>query len=173
MIREVSIVQEMNHPNITPILDLFVNSVTKTRDVSLYIVFPYLDYDLQKYLKKFQIPEKRIKVFMHHLLQGLEYCHKHGVMHRDLKPQNLLIQEGTDLLQLADFGLARAFNLPLKTLTHEVETLWYRAPEVLLGTKSYELSIDIWSAGAIFAEMFKRRPVFLGDSEIDQIFKIF
>jgi len=93
-------------------------------------------------------------------------------MHRDLKPQNLLIDtEGN--VKLADFGLARAFGLPVKTYTHEVVTLWYRAPEILLGAKEYSTPIDIWSIGCIFAEMAQRKALFIGDSEIDQIFKIF
>jgi len=70
-------------------------------------------------------------------------------------------------LKLADFGLARAFGVPIKTLTHEVETLWYRAPEILLGQKAYSLPVDIWSVGCIFAEMVEKKPLFMGDSEID------
>lgn len=93
-------------------------------------------------------------------------------MHRDLKPQNLLIDKDGNV-KLADFGLARAFGLPVKTYTHEVVTLWYRAPEILLGAKEYSTPIDIWSIGCIFAEMAQRKALFIGDSEIDQIFKIF
>ncbi len=76
-------------------------------------------------------------------------------------------------MKLADFGLARAFSVPIRTLTHEVETLWYRAPEILLGQKEYSLPVDLWSVGCIFAEMVEKKPLFMGDSEIDQIFKIF
>lgn len=129
---------------------------------------------------------------MKQLLEGLAYCHSHSILHRDLKPQNLLIdREGH--IKLADFGLARSFTIPLRTYTHEVVTLWYRAPELLLGTKFYTMAIDIWSLGCIFAEMVRKfkkipkisilkispnlqitkRPIFHGDSEIDQIFRIF
>lgn len=93
-------------------------------------------------------------------------------MHRDLKPQNLLIDSHGNM-KLADFGLARAYSLPIKTYTHEVVTLWYRAPEILLGQKQYSTSVDIWSAGCIFGEMAMKKPMFAGDSEIDEIFKIF
>eukprot|EP00826_Nyctotherus_ovalis_P034844 TRINITY_DN2938_c0_g4_i3.p2 TRINITY_DN2938_c0_g4~~TRINITY_DN2938_c0_g4_i3.p2 ORF type:complete len:174 (+),score=52.16 TRINITY_DN2938_c0_g4_i3:607-1128(+) len=93
-------------------------------------------------------------------------------MHRDLKPQNLLVDR-KGVVKLADFGLARAYGLPIKTYTHEIVTLWYRAPEILLGQKQYSTSVDLWSVGCIFAEMAMKKPLFAGDSEIDEIFKIF
>lgn len=102
----------------------------------------------------------------------MNFCHSRRIIHRDLKPQNLLITK-SGIVKLADFGLARAFGVPIRTLTHEIETLWYRAPEVLLGQKQYSLPVDAWSVGCIFAEMVEKRPLFMGDSEIDQIFKIF
>jgi len=113
-----------------------------------------------------------VKANLYQMLNGLAYCHAHRVIHRDLKPQNLLIDRNGNL-KLADFGLARAFSLPMRTYTHEVITLWYRPPEILLGQRQYSTPVDIWSVGCIFAEMAQRRPLFAGDSEIDQIFKIF
>lgn len=93
-------------------------------------------------------------------------------MHRDLKPQNLLVtRDGR--LKLADFGLARAFSPPIRPLTHEVVTLWYRPPEILLGCQSYAPPMDIWAIGTIFVELVTKRPLFPGDSEIDQLYKIF
>lgn len=111
--------------------------------------------------------------FLYQILQALIYLHQHRIFHRDLKPQNLLVDTAGINVKLADFGLARAFGLPIKTYTHEVVTLWYRCPEILLGQKAYSLGVDLWSTGCIFAEMVQRRPLFMGDSEIDQIFKIF
>ena len=100
------------------------------------------------------------------------FCHQRRVLHRDLKPQNLLIDK-SGAIKLADFGLARAFGIPVRVYTHEVVTLWYRAPEILLGSNKYSCPVDIWSIGCIFAEMANKRPLFQGDSEIDQLFRIF
>ena len=89
-----------------------------------------------------------IKALMYQLMRGIAFCHDHRVLHRDLKPQNLLINKKLEL-KLADFGLARAFGIPVRSYSHEVVTLWYRAPDVLMGSKLYSTSIDIWSAGCI------------------------
>ncbi|KAJ2903878.1 negative regulator of the PHO system [Coemansia aciculifera] len=109
---------------------------------------------------------------MYQLLKGIKYCHDMRVLHRDLKPQNLLINSRNQL-KLGDFGLARAVGIPVNTFSNEVVTLWYRAPDVLLGSRSYSNTIDIWSAGCIMAEMFTGRPLFAGSSNDDQLIKIF
>ncbi|XP_065550079.1 cyclin-dependent kinase 3 isoform X2 [Lathamus discolor] len=141
----------------------------------LYLVFEYLNQDLKKYMDSSQprgLPLSLVKNYLFQLLQGVSFCHSHRVIHRDLKPQNLLINEA-GVIKLADFGLARAFGVPLRTYTHEVVTLWYRAPEILLGCKYYSTPVDIWSIGCVFAEMVSRKALFPGDSEIDQLFRIF
>lgn len=106
------------------------------------------------------------------LLKGVEVCHNRKILHRDLKPQNLLIS-GDHILKLADFGLARASAIPVKSYTHEVVTLWYRPPDVLLGSTKYSTEIDIWSVGCIFAEMSNMKPLFPGQKEEDELHKIF
>lgn len=118
----------------------------------LNLIFEFLDYDLKKYLSenKQTITAYQIKLFLYQLVNGVNYCHSRRIIHRDLKPQNLLVDRVGNL-KIADFGLARAFGIPIKTLTHEIETLWYRAPEVLLGQKQYSLGVDIWAVGCIFA----------------------
>jgi serine/threonine protein kinase len=166
-IREISILKEMIHPTIVSLLDV-VNY-----DNKLYLVFEFLDQDLKKYMDSVSsLSVALVQSYCKQLLQGLTYCHQRRIVHRDLKPQNLLIDKKGSL-KIADFGLARAFCVPVRQYTHEVVTLWYRAPEILLGSATYSIPVDIWSAGCIFAEMLLKKPIFPGDSEIDQLFKIF
>jgi len=166
-IREISILKEMIHPTIVSLLDV-VNY-----DNKLYLVFEFLDQDLKKYMDTVSsVAPALVQSYTRQLLQGLTYCHQRRIVHRDLKPQNLLIDKKGSL-KIADFGLARAFCVPVRQYTHEVVTLWYRAPEILLGSATYSIPVDMWSAGCIFAELLSKKPLFPGDSEIDQLFKIF
>lgn len=112
-----------------------------------------------------------VRSFMFQLVQGIAYCHEKLVLHRDLKPQNLLINCKGEL-KIADFGLARSFGAPVRSYSHEVVTLWYRAPDVLLGSKYYSTSIDMWSIGCIFGELVTKRPLFTGSDVKDQLFRI-
>ncbi|KAF3794087.1 Cell division control protein [Nymphaea thermarum] len=165
------------------ILDFRLHDVVHS-DKRLYLVFEYLDLDLKKHMDscpEFSKDPRLIKVgetfpswtFLYQMLRGIAHCHSHRILHRDLKPQNLLIDRRTNAVKLADFGLARAFGIPVRPFTHEVVTLWYRAPEILLGSRQYSTPVDVWSVGCIFAEMVNQRPLFPGDSEIDELFKIF
>jgi len=168
-IREISLLKQLQHPNIVRLYD-----VVHT-DKKLTLVFEFLDQDLKKYLDacgEAGLDSCTIKSFLYQLLKGIGYCHQHRVLHRDLKPQNLLINLDGEL-KLADFGLARAFGIPVRNYTHEVVTLWYRAPDVLMGSRKYSTQVDIWSVGCIFAEMANGRPLFPGQSESDQLMKIF
>ena len=133
-----------------------------------------MEHDLKKFLDLNNGPlsPPLVKSYLYQICAAIKYCHSKRILHRDLKPQNLLIDKN-GAIKLGDFGLARAFGIPIKTLTHEILTLWYRAPEILLGQKEYSTPVDMWSVGLIFYEMAHRKPLFAGDSEIDQIFKIF
>merc|ERR1719191_667125 len=115
----------------------------------------------------------QVKDFARQMCKGVEFCHANRIMHRDLKPQNLLLDSTSMRLKIADFGLARAFSLPIPQYTHEVITVWYRPLEILLGSKLYSLPVDIWGVGCILGEMATGAPLFAGDSEIDTAFKIF
>ncbi|XP_065917916.1 cyclin-dependent kinase 1-like [Dysidea avara] len=169
-IREISLLKELKHPNIVRLEDV------THEDVKLYLVFEYMEMDLKKYLDSLppatMVEPMLAKSYLYQILQGIVFCHSRRVLHRDLKPQNLLI-DSKGAIKLADFGLGRAFGIPVRAYTHEVVTLWYRAPEVLLGAQRYSCPVDVWSIGCIFAEIVNKRPLFQGDSEIDQLFKIF
>jgi serine/threonine protein kinase len=169
-IREICILRELLHPNIVELKDVVAT------DDKLYLVFEYVDQDLKQYLDSLprdQMQDMRtIKSFLYQILLGVSYLHSKRVLHRDLKPQNILITRSGNV-KLADFGLARTYQIPLRPYTHEVVTLWYRAPEILLGTLEYSSALDIWSVGAIFLELLTKSPYFVGDSEIDQLFRIF
>ena len=174
-IREISLMKELKHENIVSLYDV-IHTENK-----LMLVFEYMDKDLKKYMDSYTnsqsgqrgaLEASTIKSFMWQLLRGIAFCHDNRVLHRDLKPQNLLINNSGQL-KLADFGLARAFGIPVNTFSNEVVTLWYRAPDVLLGSRTYNTSIDIWSAGCIMAEMFTGRPLFPGTTNEDQLLKIF
>ena len=108
----------------------------------------------------------QVKCYMHQLLSGLEHCHKRGVLHRDIKGSNLLI-DNEGVLRIADFGLASFFDPNNKhPMTSRVVTLWYRPPELLLGATDYGVSIDLWSAGCILAELLAGKPIMPGRTEV-------
>uniref|UniRef100_A0A8C5CDC2 Protein kinase domain-containing protein n=1 Tax=Gadus morhua TaxID=8049 RepID=A0A8C5CDC2_GADMO len=167
-IREVSLLKDLKHANIVTLHDIIHT------DKCLTLVFEYLEKDLKQYMDDCGsiMSVHNVKLFLFQLLRGLAYCHKRKVLHRDLKPQNLLINEKGEL-KLADFGLARAKSVPTKTYSNEVVTLWYRPPDVLLGSTEYSTPIDMWGVGCIFYEMVTGRPLFPGSTVEDELHLIF
>ena len=168
-IREICLLKELNHINIEKLKDVIHASKKIT------LVFEYIDRDLKKIIDATMgegLELKLIKSYLYQLLKGMAYIHKYKILHRDLKPQNLLISND-NILKIADFGLARGYGLPVRNYTHEVVTLWYRAPDVLLGSKNYSTSIDIWSIGCIFEEMACGKQILIKKSNVDQLKKIF
>uniref|UniRef100_A0A667ZR07 cyclin-dependent kinase n=1 Tax=Myripristis murdjan TaxID=586833 RepID=A0A667ZR07_9TELE len=155
-IREVSLLKDLKHANIVTLHDIIHT------DKCLTLVFEYL-------VRLYCVC---VCIFLFQLLRGLAYCHRRKVLHRDLKPQNLLINEKGEL-KLADFGLARAKSVPTKTYSNEVVTLWYRPPDVLLGSTEYSTPIDMWGVGCIFYEMITGRPLFPGSTVEDELHLIF
>ena len=177
-LREVSLLQMLSESAFIVRL-LKVEHVEEDGKAMLYLVFEYLNQDLKHFMDETgrgpanPLPKSTVQNFMYQLLLGTAHLHKHGVMHRDLKPQNLLVDKAQNVLKIADLGLGRAFSVPVKSYTHEIVTLWYRAPEVLLGGSHYSTPVDIWSVGCIFAEMARKQPLFPGDSELQQLLHIF
>ncbi|XP_076862594.1 cyclin-dependent kinase 18 isoform X2 [Brachyhypopomus gauderio] len=167
-IREVSLLKNLKHANIVTLHDIIHT------DRCLTLVFEYLDSDLKQYLDNCRnlMSMHNVKVFMFQLLRGLSYCHKRKILHRDLKPQNLLINDKGEL-KLADFGLARAKSVPTKTYSNEVVTLWYRPPDVLLGSTEYSTHIDMWGVGCILYEMATGRPMFPGSTVKEELHLVF
>ncbi|KAK1435837.1 hypothetical protein QVD17_01607 [Tagetes erecta] len=172
MAREIMILRRLNHPNIMK-LDGIISSQLSC---SIYLVFEYMEHDVSGLLScpDIKFTESQIKCFMKQLLSGLEHCHSRGIMHRDIKGANLLVNsEG--VMKIGDFGLANFCNVAhdRRPLTSKVVTLWYRPPELLLGSTDYEASVDLWSIGCVFAELLLGVPLLQGRTEVEQMHKIF
>ncbi|CAI4231795.1 unnamed protein product [Auanema sp. JU1783] len=167
-IREVSLLRNLRHANVVTLHDIIHT------DRLLTLVFEYVDRDLKQYMDACSAPlsMNNVRLFLIQLLRGLAYCHQRRVLHRDLKPQNLLITAKGEL-KLADFGLARAKSVPTKTYSNEVVTLWYRPPDVLLGSTDYSTHIDMWGVGCILFEMIAGRALFPGSTTDEQLGLIF
>ncbi|KAM6577307.1 hypothetical protein CsatB_029144 [Cannabis sativa] len=167
-LREIKLLKELKDPNIIELIDAFPHKG------NLHLVFEFMETDLEAVIRDRNIflSPGDIKSYLQMTLKGLAVCHKKWVLHRDMKPNNLLIGPNGQL-KLADFGLARIFGSPDRRFTHQVFARWYRAPELLFGTKQYGSGVDVWAAACIFAELLLRRPFLQGSSDIDQLGKIF
>ncbi|KAI7867739.1 kinase-like domain-containing protein [Spinellus fusiger] len=167
-IREVRYLQELRHTHVIELIDVF------SHKTNLNLVLEYLDSDLEQVIKDKSIlfMPADIKSWMLMILRGLDHCHRHFILHRDMKPNNLLLTHD-GILKIADFGLAREWGDPGRQMTSQVVTRWYRSPELLFGAKEYSYSVDIWAVGCIFAELMLRTPYVAGDSDVDQLTKIF
>ncbi|CAN0928147.1 Probable serine/threonine-protein kinase At1g09600 [Linum grandiflorum] len=166
MAREINILRKLDHPNVMKLECI----VTSRMSESLYLVFEYMDHDLTGLTTRpgAKFTEPQIKCYMQQLLRGLQHCHECGILHRDIKGSNLLINDD-GVLKLGDFGLANFYcDSSQQALTSRVVTLWYRAPELLLGATQYGVGIDLWSAGCILAELFAGKHV----EQMHKIFKL-
>ncbi|XP_019195446.1 PREDICTED: probable serine/threonine-protein kinase At1g54610 isoform X2 [Ipomoea nil] len=171
MAREITVLRRLDHPNIMKLEGI----ITSRSSCSIYLVFEYMEHDLSGLLScsEIKFSDSQIKCFMKQLLSGLEHCHVKGIMHRDIKVSNILVNnEG--ILKIGDFGLANFVSARSKQpMTSRVVTLWYRPPELLLGATKYGETVDLWSAGCVFAELFFGRPILKGRTEVEQLHKIF
>ncbi|CEF67105.1 Cyclin-dependent kinase 1 [Strongyloides ratti] len=169
-VREIAILRELKHPNIVSLEAVII------QPNKIYLVFEFLSMDLKKYMDRNTngrvLEPKIVENFMYQICLAMCFCHQRRILHRDLKPQNILV-DNSGCIKLADFGLSRTTGIPLRAYTHEIVTLWYRSPEIMLGSEKYSTAVDVWSIACIFAEMASNVVLFSGDSEIDQLYKIF
>ncbi|RIB00823.1 kinase-like domain-containing protein, partial [Gigaspora rosea] len=159
-----------SHPNVISLSKAFFIQQTK----ELYFVFEYMELNLYQFIKDRKgilLKERIVQSIIFQILKGLHHIHSHGIFHRDMKPENILISTKKIILKVGDFGLARDIKSK-PPYTEYVSTRWYRAPEVLLRSNSYSSPIDLWAVGTIMAELYSLKPLFPGQSEIDQLFKI-
>ncbi|KAG0151908.1 hypothetical protein CROQUDRAFT_719537 [Cronartium quercuum f. sp. fusiforme G11] len=170
-LREIHTLMLARHENIVHVREIVVGDTL----TQIFIVMDFIEHDLKTLLTTMRTPflSSEIKTIMLQLLSAISLCHNNWIIHRDLKTSNLLMNNRGQI-KVADFGLARTYSDPLDSnMTQLVVTLWYRSPELLLGTTNYDTSIDLWSIGCIFGELILKEPLFPGKGEIDQISKIF
>ncbi|CDY22631.1 BnaC08g42650D [Brassica napus] len=171
MAREIIILRRLDHPNVMKLEGLITSRVSG----SMYLIFEYMEHDLSGLASTpgVKFSEPQIKCYMKQLLHGLEHCHSRSVLHRDIKGSNLLLDQNNNL-KIGDFGLANFYGPHQKQpLTSRVVTLWYRPPELLLGSTDYGITVDMWSTGCILAELFNGKPIMPGRTEVEQLHKIF
>lgn len=171
MSREILVLRRLDHPNIIKLEGL----ITSRTSCSLYLIFEYMEHDLTGLASRpgIKFTEPQVKCYMQQLLSGLDHCHSHGVLHRDIKGSNLLV-DNNGILKIADFGLASFYDPHHSVpLTSRVVTLWYRPPELLLGASHYGVAVDLWSAGCILGELYAGKPILPGKTEVEQLHKIF
>ncbi|KAI3638489.1 hypothetical protein MIR68_002987 [Amoeboaphelidium protococcarum] len=193
--RETKLLKLLNHVNLISLLDtVFIreqqqqakeadadeqddqkkSSGKKWERATMFYVFPCMDHDLAGLIENRQVhlTEAVIKCYLVQILRGVRFLHFNSIIHRDLKPANLLLNnEG--ILKISDFGLARPLDRERSgKYTPNVVTRWYRAPELCMGSTDYNTKIDVWSVGCIFGEMILRRPILMGTTDVDQIWKI-
>ncbi|ONK57959.1 uncharacterized protein A4U43_C09F6180 [Asparagus officinalis] len=168
-LREINILLSFHHPSIVDVKEVVMGDLN-----SVFMVMEYMEHDLKGLMESMKQPfsQSEVKCLMLQLLSGVNYLHDNWVLHRDLKTSNILMNNRGEL-KICDFGLARQYGSPLKPYTQLVVTLWYRAPELLLGEKEYSTAIDMWSLGCIMAELLAKEPLFPGKTEVDQLDKIF
>nr|GEV00893.1 probable serine/threonine-protein kinase At1g54610 [Tanacetum cinerariifolium] len=171
MAREITILRSLDHPNIMKLEGIITSQVS----CIIYLVFEYMEHDLAGLLSSpdVKFSHSQIKWYMRQLLKGIEHSHSRGVLHRDIKTANILVNnEG--VLRIGDFGLAKSCgSMSKEPLTSHVVTLWYRPPELLLGCTKYGTPVDLWSVGCVFAELFLGRPILKGRTEVEQLHRIF
>ncbi|KAJ8747965.1 hypothetical protein K2173_007852 [Erythroxylum novogranatense] len=167
-LREINILLSFRHPSIVNVKEVVMDDHD-----GVFMVMEYMEHDLKGMMQMMKQPfsTSEVKCLMLQLLEGIKHLHDNWVLHRDLKTSNLLMNNQGEL-KICDFGMSRLYGSPLKPYTSLVVTMWYRAPELLLGAKEYSTAVDMWSVGCIMAELLTKEPLFRGRNEIDQLDKI-
>ncbi|OTA08486.1 protein kinase NPKA [Trichoderma parareesei] len=173
-LREIQILKKCRHRNVVAMEEVVVGNDLSKPDNSIFLVLEFVEHDLKSILQDMPEPflSSEVKRLLLQLTAGVSYLHQHYILHRDLKTSNLLLSN-RGLLKIADFGMARLVGDPRPKLTQLVVTLWYRAPELLLGARDYDAAVDMWSVGCIMGELITREPLLQGSNEVDQISKVF
>ena len=168
-LREINLLLSINHPNIIFVREAKMNFSGE----KFFIIMEYCNFDIKSILEsqtKFSIVQ--VKMIFRQLLIGISALHDNFIIHRDLKTSNILLSK-KGVLKVCDFGMARLLNINSILMSQEVVTLWYRPPEILLGQKEYTTSVDLWALGCILSEIITSKVLFPGNSELDQLTKIF
>lgn len=165
--REIRMLKQLKHPNLVNLIEVF------KRKKRLHLVFEYVDHTVLNELDRHPrgVPELQTKKIICQTLLAVDYCHKHNCIHRDVKPENILISKN-GVVKLCDFGFARILTGPGDDYTDYVATRWYRAPELLVGDTSYGPPVDIWAIGCVFAELLTGQAIWPGRSDADQLYQI-
>ncbi|XP_037688694.1 cyclin-dependent kinase-like 1 isoform X2 [Choloepus didactylus] len=166
-LREIRMLKQLKHPNLVNLLEVF------RRKRKLHLVFEYCDHTVLHELDRYQrgVPEHLVKSITWQTLQAVNFCHKHNCIHRDVKPENILITKHS-VIKLCDFGFARLLTGPSDYYTDYVATRWYRSPELLVGDTQYGPPVDVWAIGCVFAELLSGMPLWPGKSDVDQLYLI-
>ncbi|XP_070276148.1 cyclin-dependent kinase-like 1 isoform X2 [Myotis yumanensis] len=166
-LREIRMLKQLKHPNLVNLIEVF------RRKRRLHLVFEYCDRTVLHELDRYQrgVPEHLVKSITWQTLQAVNFCHKHNCIHRDVKPENILITRHS-VIKLCDFGFARLLTGPSDYYTDYVATRWYRSPELLVGDMQYGPPVDVWAIGCVFAELLSGVPLWPGKSDVDQLYLI-
>jgi mitogen-activated protein kinase 15 len=168
--REIEILKQTDHPNIIKLYE----TIKADNNKDVYLVFEFMEEDLHNVIIEGILKDPHIRYIIYQLAKALKYLHSGYIIHRDLKPSNILINSSCSI-KLCDFGLVRSLRCSHPSrpvLTEGVATRWYRAPEILLGSKSYSTPTDIWSFGCIIYDILAKKPLVPGNSTVDQIEKV-
>ncbi|XP_046434819.1 cyclin-dependent kinase-like 4 isoform X2 [Neodiprion fabricii] len=165
-LREIRLLKNLKHPNLVNLLEVF------RRKRKLHLVFEYCEHTLLNEMEKFPkgCPDSTTRQLTWQILQGIAYCHRLGCVHRDVKPENILLTND-GVVKLCDFGFARMLS-PGENYTEYVATRWYRAPELLVGDTQYGTPVDVWAIGCVFAELVRGQALWPGKSDVDQLYLI-